>query len=149
MEPRIKANQTVMLRKNGSLRVATFNHEPTLSQQQFKAECDINNIVKNYSQTGVLPVSNKVGKFLDVSNISDYQSSLETVFEAQKAFDDLPSNVRSRFENDPNQLLSFLADETNYEEALSLKLINSNPLHPTTSTPPSTPTPTPTASIQK
>lgn len=125
MEIRQKPNQKITVRKNGTISVETINTEPTLTQQQFKEQCDINNIIKNYTQTGELPLSKKVGQFLDVSNVQDYHSALTTVFEAQKAFDNLPSNIRSRFENDPNQLIAFIEDDANHEEALSLGLLSS------------------------
>lgn len=124
MDIRQKPEQKHILRKNGTLKIATLNKEPSLTQQQFREECDINNIIKIHSQTGVLPVSTKVGAFLDVSNVKDYQTSLHTVFEAQRAFDDLPSKIRSRFKNDPNQLLAFVEDEANHEEALQLGLLS-------------------------
>lgn len=131
-----RKNKTYILRKNGSLSVSTTNTEPTLTQQQFKESSDINNIVKKYQQTGELPVHRKVGQFLDVSNVQDYQQSLTTVFEAQKAFDNLPSAIRSRFKNDPQELISFIEDEKNYNEALNLGLINKNPIEtPQTKTP--------------
>lgn len=124
MEIRQKPNQKITVRKNGTISVETINTEPTLTQQQFKEQCDINNIIKNYTQTGELPLSKKVGQFLDVSNVQDYHSALTTVFEAQKAFDNLPSNIRSRFENDPNQLIAFIEDDANHEEALNLGLLS-------------------------
>lgn len=124
MEIRQKANQKITVRKNGTISVETINTEPTLTQQQFKEQCDINNIIKQYAQTGELPLSKKVGQFLDVSNVQDYQTALNTVYEAQHAFDALPSNIRSRFENDPNQLIAFIEDDANHEEALQLGLLS-------------------------
>ena len=124
MEIRNKKNQIITRRKNGTISVESINEEPTLTQQQFKEQCDINNIIKNYHQTGELPLSKKVGQFLDVSNVQDYQTSLQTVFEAQQAFDALPSKIRSRFENDPNQLIAFIEDDANHEEALKLGLLS-------------------------
>lgn len=123
MDIRQKPLQKHILRKNGSLKISSLNTDPSLTQQQFKDECDINNIIKTYSQTGALPVSKKVGAFLDVSNVTDYQTSLQTVYEAQRAFDALPSKIRTRFENDPNQLLAFIEDDKNHDEALSLGLL--------------------------
>lgn len=124
MEIRQKSNQKITVRKNGTIDIVSINNEPTLTQQQFKEQCDINNIIKNYTQTGELPLSHKVGQFLDVSNIQDYHTSLQTVFEAQKAFDSLPSNIRAKFENDPNALVAFIEDDSNYEEALTLGLLS-------------------------
>lgn len=149
MEIRKRINQKVILRKNGTLDIGSVNEEPSMTQQQYKESCDINNIIKQYAQTGELPLSNKVGQFLDVSNVQDYQSALTTVYEAQKAFDQLPSNIRSRFENDPNQLIAFLEDDKNHNEAQKLGLLkstpqnqNSNPNSPQSSDP----TPSPASS---
>jgi phage internal scaffolding protein len=124
MEIRQKPNQKITIRKNGTIDISSINTEPTLTQQQFKEQCDINNIIKHYTQTGELPLSKKVGQFLDVSNVQDYQTALQTVFDAQKAFDNLPSHVRSKFHNDPNNLLAFIEDDSNYEEAIKLGLLN-------------------------
>lgn len=146
MEIRQKPNQKITVRKNGTISIESINTEPTLTQQQFKEQCDINNIIKHYTQTGELPLSKKVGQFLDVSNVQDYHTALQTVFEAQHAFDALPSSIRSRFENDPNQLLAFIEDDANHEEALTLGLLSSTATSKLQKTP-TAPTPqTPTTS---
>lgn len=126
MEIRKKHNQKITVRKNGTISVESINDEPSMTQQQFKESCDINNIIKTYTLTGELPLSKKVGQFLDVSHVQDYQTALHTVFEAQRAFDDLPSKIRSRFENDPNKLLAFIEDDANIAEAQSLGLLPQN-----------------------
>ena len=126
MDIRQKPNQKITVRKNGTIAIESINSEPTLTQQQFREQCDINNIIKNYTQTGELPLSKKVGQFLDVSHVQDYQTALNTVIEAQSAFDNLPSKIRSRFENDPNQLLAFIEDDANYAEAQTLGLLPQN-----------------------
>lgn len=143
MEIRQKQNQKITVRKNGTISVESINSEPTLTQQQFKEQCDINNIIKQYTLTGELPLSKKVGQFLDVSNVQDYQTALNTVFEAQQAFDNLPSKIRSRFENDPNQLIAFIEDDANHEEALTLGLLSNTATSKT-----QTQTQTPTATTQ-
>lgn len=97
---------------------------PSLTKQSFKDECDINNIVSRFAKTGVLDhevlVKPKFGDFLGVS---DYQSALNQVIEAEEAFDNLPAKVRSRFKNQPVEFLEFCADEKNYHEMVELGLI--------------------------
>lgn len=124
MEIRKRDNQQVILRKNGTLDISSINKEKSLTQQQYKESTDVNNIVKQYEQTGVLPTSNKVAQFMDVSDIQDYQKSLETVYEAQKAFDALPAAIRNKMDNDPAKLIAFLEDDKNLQEAINLGLIN-------------------------
>lgn len=105
--------------------VETINEEPSMTQQQYKDECDINNIMKKYTSTGQFThVTSKKGIYGDFSEIKDYQGMLDTVMMAQDAFATLPAEVRSRFRNDPGYLLDFLQDEKNYDEALKLGLVN-------------------------
>lgn len=106
--------------------LGTMNMEPTKTQQQYKDECDINNIVKKYDDTGHITHirKNGVGVFGDFSQLQDYQGMLDTVIAAQDSFMLLPAEVRTRFRNDPGYLIDFLNDEKNYDEALALGLVN-------------------------
>lgn len=94
-------------------------------EQQHKEKVDVNNIIKKYQQN--LPITHlnrNRGVYADLSLMTDYQGMLDAVSQAQKAFNDLPANLRSRFQNDPEQLLNFLQDSKNKEEAIKLGLIN-------------------------
>ena len=125
MEIKNRQNQTIIRRKNGSLDISTVNTDETMTQQQFAKDCDVNNILKFHMQSGTpLPISDRMNNFMDVSNVTEYQKSLQTVYEAQKAFDQLPSDIRAKFENSPEQLISFMEDAKNIDEAEKLGLIN-------------------------
>lgn len=41
------------------MRVSTVNEEPPMTKQSFKDECDVNHIVARYTETGMVPVSQK------------------------------------------------------------------------------------------
>lgn len=102
-------------------------HWPSITQQHFKEECDINNIIARYEQTGILTDPLQPGRnfeFGDYSAVQDYQDSLNFVIEARQMFDSLPSNLRERFNYDPARLLQFLGDENNRDEAVRLGLID-------------------------
>lgn len=102
-------------------------HWPSMAQQNFKEECDINNIIARYEQTGVLTDPLQPGRnfeFGDYSAVQDYQDSLNFVIEARQMFDSLPSNLRERFNYDPARLLQFLSDDSNRDEAVRLGLID-------------------------
>lgn len=119
------ANQLTVVRPDGSLNVMTINVEPSMTQQQFKDEADINNIVKKYTRTGEFThLATKVGTYGDFSNIKDWQSMIHQVSSAKEAFQDLPAKIRARFQNDPGQLISFLQDSKNYDEGVKLGLID-------------------------
>lgn len=101
----------------------SVNTEPTLTKQAFKAECDINTILKKYEKTGLVAhVSEANARYDDFSNCYDYQSSLNTVIEAQNAFDALPSAIRKRFANDPGLFMDFVHDPANLPEMIALGL---------------------------
>lgn len=121
----IDSSQVIYDKGNGRIGVKTVNNEPTKTQQQFKDECDINNIIARYEKTGELShLSGRKGAFTDLSDVTDYQGMLHTVIQAEEAFMTLPAVVRTRFRNDPGQLLSFLQDPKNKDEAIKLGLID-------------------------
>lgn len=99
---------------------------PSMTKQEFVAECDINNVLKQYKATGIMShISSKAaqGAYTDLPDPLDYQESLHIVAQAQESFATLPSAVRNRFQNDPEQFLAFLADPKNYDEAKKLGLL--------------------------
>lgn len=97
--------------------------EETLTQQQFKDECNVNNILAKYKKTGMINHVNKhQGQFGDFSGLEDYQTSLQKLKQAQDNFETLPSELRIKFGNDPAKLIEFLADEKNNEDAYNFGL---------------------------
>jgi len=98
--------------------------EPSLAQQHFKDECDINNILRQFNITGQLPTSPLSPRYGDFTGIVDYHSALNAVIAAEDGFMALPADIRSRFMNDPEQLINFLDDPENKDEAIKLGLID-------------------------
>lgn len=107
------------------IKVRTYNYEPSKTQQHFKDEHDINNIMKKYLKQGISynQLPNPSGIYGDFSNVKDYQNSLQTIIDADQAFLTIPSIVRKKFDNDPQKLFEFLNDKKNYDEAVKLGLI--------------------------
>lgn len=97
------------------------------TQQQFKDGADINKRIAKYKRTGFLVDPLKVRKrqavFADVTNAEDFQTMQNKIIEIKNAFDWLPSNVRSRFKNDPRVLLEWLENPANLAEAKELGII--------------------------
>ena len=98
--------------------------EPSLAQQHFKDECDINNILRQFNITGLLPESPLSPRYGDFSGIGDYHTALNRVIAAQDEFEALPAQIRARFNNDPAELIEFLEDDNNRPEAESLGLVD-------------------------
>ena len=97
--------------------------EPSLAQQHFKEECDINTILQKFSITGILPEAPLSPRYGDFTGIGDYHTALNRVIAAQEEFDALPAQIRARFENDPAKLIEFLENEMNRPEAEELGLV--------------------------
>lgn len=116
---------------DASSRTAISFPNATMTKQSFKDECDINTILLKYQKTGFLdPAMVRArGSFGDFTSYDDYHSSLNQIIEAQEAFDQLPSSLRKRFSNDPGELLAFLEDPKNNEEAYKLGL-REHPVEP-------------------
>jgi phage internal scaffolding protein len=98
--------------------------EPSLAQQHFKDECDINNILRQFNITGLLPEQPLSPRYGDFTGIGDYHTALNRVIAAQDEFDSLPAQIRARFDNDPANLIEFLNDDANRPEAEELGLVN-------------------------
>jgi phage internal scaffolding protein len=98
--------------------------EPSLTQQHFKDETDINNILRQFNITGILPESALSPRYGDFTGIVDYHSALNAVIAAEDGFMALPADLRARFENDPENLINFLNDESNKDEAIKLGLVD-------------------------
>ena len=98
---------------------------PSRTMQQFKTECDINNIIDNYTHSGVLPLGDgSQPVFGDFTKIPlCYGDMVAMINESRERFMDLPSDVRRRFNDDPVELMKFIEDEANIEEAKKLGLI--------------------------
>lgn len=97
--------------------------EPTLAQQQFKDECDINNILRQFNITGQLPEQTLSPKYGDFTGINDYKTALDRVIAADEQFMNLPATLRARFDNDAANLIEFLNNDENRLEAEKLGLV--------------------------
>jgi len=96
-----------------------------LTHQSFKDECDINTIMGRYLKTGVLPenLTQAEAQYLDVSDV-DFQAAAELVAGAKSLFEQMPSSIRNRFDNDPAKLLAFTSDVKNRQEAAQMGLLS-------------------------
>lgn len=103
----------------------SFKDSPSLTRQSETAACDINHIISKFERTGLIDhVNTRSAMYFDVSQVVDYQSALNAVMSAEKSFSDLPSKIRFRFSNDPAQLIAFLLNPDNRQEAIQLGLID-------------------------
>lgn len=84
--------------------------------------CDINKMMARYQRAGTMP-DQPLMRYEDFSNVDDYMAMKEKIDTAQTAFMNLPALIRKRFQNDPAELLDFVQNDENREEAEKLGLI--------------------------
>lgn len=110
-----------------SLRSGFASAEPSLTQQNFKDDADINTIVRRFGITGELPRGLRAPTYGDFSGIGDFQSAMTAILSAESAFMQMPAEVRDRFKNDPGLFVDFCSNPDNQAEAEKLGLVVSKP----------------------
>ena len=94
------------------------------TKQSFKDECDVNRIMQQWRKTGEMNHLNHfTPTYGDFTNAEDYLAATLKCKQAEADFGALSANIRNRMGNDPANLLSFMADPANLEEAVSLGLV--------------------------
>lgn len=94
------------------------------AKQSFKDEVDINTIVKRFGIGYEMPPNPKVPQYGDYTNIPDFHTAMNLVATTRENFEQLPANVRSKFENDTEAYVKFCLDEKNREEMKTLGLLS-------------------------
>lgn len=129
---------SIDVRERERPRVQKFFMKPSMTKQSFKAECDINTIMKKYEKTGLIShVAKHNGRYGDFLAAPDYLDAMVSVVQAQEAFSTLPAALRKRFGNDPAEFLDFVSNPANEDEMRKLGLLK--PLRPVDDVPASTP----------
>lgn len=122
----------IRLPYDATTRVTKQFAKKSRAKQSFKDECNINTIMLKYEKTGILEyVRQNQGSYADFSNVTDYQTALNTIMEAEASFSSLPAKVRAGFGNDPGAFLAWMEDPANKDQAIELGLM------PMPETPPS------------
>jgi len=126
-----KPLKQITIRPNGTKRVASIPQGETKTQQQFVKQSDVNNIMKQYKATGTIVYKRNAqeGVYTDMTNLS-YQEALDSVRAADQAFQQVPAQLRERFGHNPENLIKYLQNPANTEEAYSLGLKVRPPIKP-------------------
>lgn len=96
---------------------------PTKTDQSFKDSCDVNFQLRRAHERGLLRHAKKFeGEYDDFPDF-DFQQAQFQIARAKTMFEQLPSNFRSRFENDPAKFLKWANDPASVEEMRSLGIL--------------------------
>lgn len=106
--------------------------KPSLTQQCFKEQCDINNILESYSQQAramraniadlLPPIDSQ--DFADISNMEDFLTAQNKIAKVTQIFEQMPSNVRPEFGDDPANFIAALGDSQKYSQLADLGVLN-------------------------
>lgn len=105
--------------------------KPSLTQQEFKESCDINNILSKFSvQAQALGVDPSLlmpqdqGTYGDFSNLDDFQTAQNKIAFLNDQFSNLPSDVRRKFGDDLNTFIGAISDPSRIDELGDLGVWN-------------------------
>ena len=86
--------------------------EKSLTQQQFKDECDMNRIVQNAAR-GIAPrfMQRGVPQFGDFSEVPSLTDAYDVISRAEEAFMNLPAQLRLELGNDPARINEITKDQ--------------------------------------
>lgn len=94
------------------------------TEQAHKRQCDINTIIRNHDQNGLITHVSKIeAKYGDLTGL-DFKRSMDMITNANQMFMELPSSIRKRFRNSVGELIKFMDDPKNRDEAIALGLID-------------------------
>jgi len=100
----------------------TFDKAEMQTKQSHRDECDVNQIVSRFEATGVIQhLNNHQRNYGDIDG-TDFKEAMDLVADAKTMFEELPSDIRTRFKNDPSRFLDFMANPKNESEMIELGL---------------------------
>ena len=86
-----------------------------LTEQHHTDTCDINKILAQFMETGILPQTNANPQYADVSQV-DFQDMQNTLATAKTLFEELPEQVKDHFNNEMHTFLNFAENPDNLQQ---------------------------------
>lgn len=108
----------------------SFKNEEVITKQSFKDECDINKILEKFQKSGAIThFASHAPTYGDCTPVQ-LHDALNTVANAETMFEELPSSIRKKFNNNAEQFLEFVQNDKNLEEMRELGLAEKAPKAP-------------------
>lgn len=103
----------------------SFVDSPSLTQQHFAKDADLNTVLKRYGiSDGQIPPAAADGRYYgDFSDVFTFREALDRTRDAVAKFNALPAALRAEFNNDPVFLHDWVMDPKNADEAVALGLL--------------------------
>ncbi len=97
-----------------------------LTEQHHTDTCDINKILAQFMETGIMPQTKQTNpQYGDVSDV-DFTSMQNQLATAKTLFEELPEPVKARFNNEMHSFLNFAENPDNLPELVDMGLAVKN-----------------------
>ena len=96
-----------------------------LTEQYHTDTCDINKILAQFMETGILPNTNANPQYGDASDV-DFTQMQNQLATAKTLFEELPEQVKDRFNNEMHTFLHFAENPDNLPELVDMGLAVKN-----------------------
>ena len=96
-----------------------------LTEQHHTDTCDINKILAQFMETGIMPQTNANPQYADVSEV-DFTNMQNQLATAKTLFEELPEQVKARFSNEMHTFLHFAENPDNLPELVDMGLAVKN-----------------------
>jgi hypothetical protein len=105
-------------------RLRKRNRNNDVTQQSFERETNINTIMSRYqNKVANIPKPDNPMFYGDFSEVSDFLTCHNAVMSARNKFNQLPVEIRKKFNNQPAAFLKFVQDPKNIEECVQLGIL--------------------------
>ena len=107
--------------------VIDCSNDDIIVEQSHKDEVNINNIVKRHGIDMLQKIAAMQQPQWDNNPSNDFQESMEIVTKAQQTFEQLSSDVRKKFNNNPAEFMDYVQNPENQNGLISLGLASRIP----------------------
>ena len=95
-----------------------------ITEQYHNDSCDINKILAQFMETGIMPPTNqRTPNYMDVSEV-DFHDMQTQIANANSLFEELPEHVKATFDNQPHKFLQFAENPDNLQALTDMGLAN-------------------------
>jgi len=102
---------------------AIIDGEEIRVEQSHKDEVNINNIVKRAGGMELIAKVNALKQFeFDDVTGNDFQESMNAIIKARDTFEQVPSEIRKQFDNDPAKFMDFVHNPENAQALIDMGL---------------------------
>lgn len=113
--------------------VCDCSNDKIIVEQHHKNDVNINTIVKRHAQGSDLIEKTAALRGdpqyqMDDIPTNDFQEAMNIVVKAQSTFDQLPSDIRKQFNNNPAEMLDFIQNPDNGPQLVEMGLAQRRPI---------------------